>query len=386
MSGALSGKDVVVMSRCSWTLFNFRRSLIRALQAAGARVLALGAAGDGFDTQLGAAGINFEHVPVSRRSLNPLADVALSLRLFTIFRRLRPTVVHCFTIKAVIFGTLAAAAARVPIRVVTITGLGHAFISGSTLLRRTVIALYRQALRRAHAVIFQNADDRALFVQLGLVEPQRTELVPGSGVDLQYFVPAPLPYRERAAPSFLMIARLLQEKGVREYLQAAGAVKALHPSVTFRLLGGADVRNPSALQPEEIAALRASSVVEWIDEVQDVRPYIAAADVVVLPSYREGLPRTLLEASAMGRALIATDTEGCREVVVDAQNGYLVPVRDARALAAAMGRMIDAPAGIATMGANARARAEALFDEQLVIRRTLATYEKLLAQRASTLE
>jgi glycosyltransferase involved in cell wall biosynthesis len=386
MSEALSGKDVVVMSRCSWTLFNFRRSLISALQTAGARVLALGAAGDGFDTQLAAAGIHFEHVPVSRRSLNPLADAALSLRLFTIFRRLRPTVVHCFTIKAVIFGTLAAAAARVPIRVVTITGLGHAFISGSALLRRVVIALYRQALRRAHGVFFQNADDRALFVQLGLVAPERTELVPGSGVDLQYFAPAPLPYRERTAPTFLMVARLLKEKGVREYLRAAGAVKALHPSVTFRLLGGADVRNPSALQPDEVAALRGSSVVEWIDEVQDVRPYIRAADVVVLPSYREGLPRTLLEASAMGRALIATDTEGCREVVVDGQNGYLVPVRDAQALAAAMCRMIDAPACIGTMGASARTRAEASFDEQLVIRRTLATYEKLLAQRASTLK
>jgi len=156
--------------------------------------------------------------------------------------------------------------------------------------------------------------------------------------------------------------------------------------VTFRLLGGVDPRNPSALQPDEVAALRASAAVEWVDEVADVRPYIAAADIVVLPSYREGLPRTLLEASAMGRALIATDVEGCREVVADSRNGYLVPAGDAQALAAAMRRMIQNPSAIAAMGANARAQAEARFDERQVLSRTLAAYEELLASGAAQVE
>jgi glycosyltransferase involved in cell wall biosynthesis len=382
----LRGRHIVVMSRCSWTLFNFRRSLVGALHTAGASVLALGAAGDGFDAQLRAAGIEFQHIPVSRRSLNPLGDALLFVSLVATFRRVRPTLVHAFTIKPAVFGTLAAAAAGVPVRVVTITGLGHAFISGSTLLRRVVIALYRLALRRAHRVFFQNADDRALFIGLGLVPAERSELIAGSGVDLEHFAVAPLPYRAGTAPSFLMIARLLKEKGVREYLQAASALKAAHPQATFRLLGGVDPRNPSALSPDEVAALRASTSVEWIDEVADVRPYIRAADVVVLPSYREGLPRTLLEASAMGRALIATDVEGCREVVVDSQNGYVVPAGDAQALAGAMGRMIEDPAAIATMGANARVRAGARFDERQVLSRTLAAYEELLGCRAAKVE
>jgi len=382
----LRGRHIVVMSRCSWTLFNFRSSLIGALRTAGASVLALGAAGGGFDARLRAAGIEFRHVPISRRSLNPLADALLFISLLTTFRRVRPALVHAFTIKPAVFGTLAAAAAGVPVRVVTITGLGHAFISGSTLLRRVVIALYRLALPRAQRVFFQNADDRALFISLGLVAAERSELVAGSGVDLKHFAVATLPYQAGAAPSFLMIARLLKEKGVREYLQAASTVKAEHPEVTFRLLGGVDPRNPSALQPDEVAALRASAAVEWVDEVADVRPYIAAADIVVLPSYREGLPRTLLEASAMGRALIATDVEGCREVVLDSRNGYLVPAGDAQALAAAMRRMIQNPSAIAAMGANARAQAEARFDERQVLSRTLAAYEELLASGAAQVE
>lgn len=373
-SARLAGKRVCIVSRCARTLFNFRRHLIEDIARAGASVTALGAAGDGFEARLREHGIAFEHIPVGQRSVDPVADLRLVRQLVRRFRAERPHVVHTFTIKPAIFGTLAAWMARVPVRIVTITGVGHAFTTAGFAIRTIVSVLYRVALSRAHVVCFQNADDRELFLRLGLVRRERTLLVPGSGIDLDAFRPQPLPLVAGGAPRFLMIGRVLKEKGVAEFAAAAALIKAKIPHATFTLLGGADARNPSTLSQDELEALRRSSVVEWIDEVADVRPYIAAADVVVLPSYREGLPRALLEGAAMGRALIATDVPGCRDLVLEGQTGHLAEAGNAASLAAAMQKLCDAPQAIALMGRTARTLVETRFDLRLVNRMTLETY------------
>jgi glycosyltransferase involved in cell wall biosynthesis len=372
--GDLRGRRVFVISRCARTLYIFRRSLIADALKCGAEVVALGAGGDGFEERLAAGGIRFEPIPVAMRSIDLLADMRLVMCLVRRFRQNRPDVVHSFTVKPVIFATLAAWLAGVPRRVVTITGLGHAFTTAGSLVRSAVKLLYRVALSRAHVVFFQNRDDRDFFVSQGVVRASIARLIPGSGVDVDRFAPCPLPCEGGAAPRFLMIARLLREKGVREYIRAAHLVKSEHPRASFALLGGTDPRNPSALTKEEIAALQRSGEVEWLDEVTDVRPFIAAADVVVLPSYREGLPRTLLEGAAMGRALVATDAPGCREVVIPGETGYLVRVGDPSSLAQAMARLCELPSEIAILGRRARHLVETCYDQRLVNQACLHSY------------
>lgn len=363
-----------MISRCARTLYIFRRSLIADATKCGAEVVALGGGGDGFEERLAADGIRFEPIPIAMRSIDLLADVRLVMCLVSKFRQSRPDVVHSFTVKPVIFATLAAWLAGVPRRVVTITGLGHAFTTAGSLVRSAVKMLYRIALSRAHVVFFQNRDDRDFFVAEGVVRASIARLIPGSGVDVERFAPCPLPCEGGAAPRFLMIARLLREKGVREYIQAAHLVKREHPRASFALLGGTDPRNPSALSQEEIVALQRSGEVEWLDEVTDVRPFIAAADVVVLPSYREGLPRTLLEGAAMGRALVATDAPGCREVVIAGETGRLVRVGDPSSLAQAMARLCESPREIAVLGRRARHLAETCYDQRLVNQACLHSY------------
>jgi glycosyltransferase involved in cell wall biosynthesis len=355
-------------------LYIFRRSLIADASKSGAEVIALGAGGDGFEQRLAGSGIRFEHIPVAVRSLDLLADLRLMTCLVMKFRQNRPDVVHSFTVKPAIFATIAAWLAGVPRRIVTITGLGHAFTTAGPLVRSVVTILYRIALARAHVVFFQNRDDRDFFVGRGIVRRSVARMVPGSGVDVDRFSPRPLPCEASGAPRFLMIARLLREKGVREFIGAAQRVKIEHPRVSFMLLGGSDPRNPSSLSEDEIQALRSSTDVEWVDEVTDVRPFIAAADVMVLPSYREGLPRTLLEGAAMGRALVATDAPGCREIVIPGETGYLVRIGDPASLARAMTRLCESPLEIAAMGRRARHLVETCYDERLVNRTCLHAY------------
>jgi glycosyltransferase involved in cell wall biosynthesis len=370
----LRGRRIFVISRCARTLYIFRRSLIAEASKAGAEVIAMGAGGDGFEECLERNGVRFEHIPVAMRSIDMLADIRLVMCLIRKFRRSKPDVVHSFTVKPAIFATLAAWLTGVPRRVVTITGLGHAFTTAGSIMRSVVKLLYRMALSRAHIVFFQNRDDRDFFVSQGVVRASIARMIPGSGVDVDRFAPCPLPCEDGAAPRFLMIARLLREKGVREYIRAAHLVKTDHPRATFTLLGGTDPRNPSALPLEEVAALRASGEVTWVDEVADVRPFIASADVVVLPSYREGLPRTLLEGGAMGRALVATDAPGCREVVIPGETGYLVQAGDASSLAQAMARLCESPREIGDLGRRARRLVETCYDQRLVNQACLLSY------------
>jgi glycosyltransferase involved in cell wall biosynthesis len=379
MSRSLTNVRIAVVSRCSRTLYTFRRSLIHRLMEEGAHVTAIGACGSGYEDLLKDEGIEFRHAPVSYRSVNPAADVRLYANLLKRFRETRPQIVHSFTVKPAIYATLAAARAGVPVRTVTITGLGHAFTTAPALITRVTEWLYRTALARASRVFFQNGEDREVFASRGLVDRERTRLIAGSGVDLARFPVVRQPHQSSSTVNFLMIARLLRDKGVKEFAEAAIRLKATNPSARCRLVGGIDTRNPSSLSPDEVESLRRSPALEWVGEVLDVRPHVSWADVVVLPSYREGLPRSLLEGGAMGRALIASDVPGCRDVVRDGENGYLVAPANSEALAKAMTRLAGNPATIERFGRCARETVEGRFDEQIVISETIKAYLQLLS-------
>jgi glycosyltransferase involved in cell wall biosynthesis len=357
---------VVVLGSYAPSLILFRGPLIEALIARGHRVVAMAPS---MSVEVRAAlerlGAEPREVPLVNSSLSPLATARTLRSIAALFREIRPDAVIGYTIKPVTLGSIAAARAGVPRVVALITGLGFAFTEGGGLKRRLsrIVAtrLYRHSLRRCTTVIFQNRDDRAYFrTHRMLPEGPQVAMVNGSGIDLDRFAPAPLP----AGMSFLMISRFLGDKGLREYGEAARRLKASYPHVSFRLVGYPDP-SPDGLATAEIEAMERNGV-ELLGKLDDVRPAIAGASVYVLPSYREGTPRSVLEALAMARPVITTDAPGCRETVVDGKNGLLVPPRDAKALADAMEKLILEPHRLPPMAAASRALAEGKFDVHAV--------------------
>lgn len=361
------GRGTIALSiNTSWNLVNFRSNLIARLQHEGYDVVALSPDDDHRDALL-ALGVRHIAVPIDSSGLSPIRDLALTLRYWRVLRRLRPVAFLGWTIKPNVYGSLAAQALGIPV-INNISGLGTAFITLGV-LTRLVRSLYRTALARSATVFFQNRHDRDQFVAEHLVAAERTALLPGSGIDLARFAPAPLP----ASPIvFLMVARLLRDKGVREFAEAARIVRAERKDAVFRLLGFLDVANRTAIDRAEVEGWQRDGVLAYLGEASDVRPHLAAASVVVLPSYREGMPRALLEAAAMGRPLIATDVPGCTEIARAGDNALLCRVRDTGSLADAMRAMIAlSPAERTAMGARSRAITEAEFDVAVVEQRYL---------------
>lgn len=363
---------IVLLGNCASSIVNFRGPLLSALRSAGCSVTAcapaLGEAADITD-RLERDGIDAVDVPLSRTGLNPLADLKLLFDLVRLFRRKRPDVVLGYTIKPVIYGTLAAWLAGVPRRFALVTGLGYAFTGDAKgkrgWVQRMARFLYRSALARANGVIFQNPDDAALFSDLGLLRKGvPVHLVNGSGVDLNHYRPQPRP-EGNGGPVFLLVARLLTTKGIREYAAAAAGIRSERPDARFLLVGGRDV-NPDAISTAELDRWTADGTLEWLGELDDVRPALGDCDVFVLPSYREGTPRSVLEAMATGRAIITTDAPGCRETVIEGENGFLVPVGDAGALESAMRRFIDDPALAVRMGQRSLEIVRSKYDVRLV--------------------
>lgn len=359
---------ILVVGSLAYSLINFRGALLSEMMRRGHEVICC-AAENSTDVAKALKSIGARYLPLDfkRNSINPLHDILLLLRLIVLLRRLRPDIVLTYTIKPVIYGSLACRLAG-PMRTYSmITGLGYTFGEGLGLRQKVigmiVRALYKAALANNAGVFFQNPDDLALFTSKGIFpDEHKACLINGSGVDTDHFRPVPLPGRPVV---FLLIARLLKDKGIFEYVAAASIVKKRHPEAIFRLLGPFDF-NPAAISKDQIHAWHESGVVEYLGATDDVRPHLAACSVYVLPSYREGTPRTILEAMAMGRAVITTDAPGCRETVRDGVNGFLVPVKDATALANAMERFIDHPELIARMGDSGRKIAEAKYDVRKV--------------------
>jgi glycosyltransferase involved in cell wall biosynthesis len=381
---------IIFFANTDWYLFNFRLSLARALQAQGHEVLLISPPGE-YGARLQALGFRWETVPMDRKSLNPLQELRLMAYLWRLYRREQPALVHHFTIKCVLYGSIAAMLARVPARVNAVVGLGYVFTNQALkarLLRPGVLRLMRLVLNGAHArLILQNSDDMAAFATARLARPQLTRLVMGSGVDLTRFVPRALPDQteqvsHHAQPTRVVLAaRLLWDKGIAEYVEAARQLKAKGLSIRFLLAGAPDPGNPAAIPQATLNGWQAEGLIELLGQVSDMAALFASADMVVVPSYREGLPKSLIEAAACAVPLVTTDAPGCREVVAHEVDGLLVPVKDANSLANAIERLHHDPALARQLGLAARARALREFDERIVIGQTLAVYGELLGGR-----
>ena len=372
---------IILFANTDWYLYNFRRALALAVQAAGHEVLLISPPGE-YGARFGELGLRWIPLPaMDRRSLNPLREVRALAELVALFRRERPTLVHNFTIKCAVYGSLAAMLTGVPARINAIAGLGYVFASEDRrahLLRPLVRMLMRFALRgRRSRLILQNHDDAGMFERHGLIEDARVRVIPGSGADCTRFVPGSRPRNE--PPCVLLAARLLWEKGLAEYVQASRTLHAQGRRVRFLLAGASDPGNPAAVPEATVRSWVDEGVIEWIGHVDDTPALFASTDIFVLPSYyREGLPRSLIEAAACATPLITTDMPGCRDVVTDGVDGLIVPPRNVDALCAAIARLLDAPELARKLGLAARAKTLAEFDERIVIRRTLETYYEVL--------
>jgi len=359
-------RRILVIAGLNRSLINFRGPLIKALCDAGLEVHAAApelTATPVVAEKLREWGVTCHDVALQRAGINPVTDLQGLVGLYRLMRDIRVDAVLGYTIKPVIYGTLAAWLARVPRRFALITGLGYAFTGEATgkrkLIQQMARRLYALALGRAERVFFQNPDDEALFRELKLVPAWvPSTVVNGSGIDLNQFQPAALPKEQTV---FLLIARLLGDKGIREYVAAAREIRKRHPEVVFRLVGAVD-DNPDSVSTEEVESWQQDGTIEYLGRLDDVRPAIEGCSVYVLPSYREGTPRTVLEAMAMGRAVITTDAPGCRETVVDGDNGFLVPVKAVDELVDAMQRFIDNPELVTQMGERSRQVAEDKYD------------------------
>lgn len=357
----------VIAANTSWYLQNFRGELMRDLASVGTDVVAL-APKDEWSPRFKELGARYVDIAMNRRGLNPFGDLLLLARFYRIYSSERPDVVLHNTIKPVIYGSLAARFAGVGRIVNMISGLGFVFIGEGLLqraLRPLAHGLYRRALRKSHKVLFQNPDDRKYFIDHALVPEGKTDVIPGSGVDTERF-----PFAGRKANgkgcTFLFVGRILKDKGVLEFVEAARMTKQSSPDARFQMLGKIDPDNPSHIEESVIRSWVNDGHVEYLGEVNDVRDILGRSDVVVLPSYREGVPRSVLEAMAMGKAIITTDVPGCRETVEHEKNGLLVPPKDVDALGRAMEYMIANPDKRTEMGKESRRIAEKRFDVRRV--------------------
>lgn len=377
---AASPRKVLLFANTEWYLYNFRRSLALALRDAGYEVLLVSPPGP-YGEKLRALGFRWIPAPMERRSLNPLRELALVNWLRRLIRAERVEVVHGFTIKCAVYGSLAARLAGVPARVNAVAGMGYVFTSDdlkARLLRPVVRTLMRVALDgRGARLILQNPDDVALFERARLVDSERVRLIPGSGVDCRRFGPE-AGRGQGGRFRVLLAARLLWDKGLAEYVAAARQLRAEGRDIEFLLAGDPDPGNPAAVPEATVRGWVEEGALSWLGHVDDMPGLFRSVDAVVLPSYREGLPKGLIEAGACGLPLVTTDVPGCREVVSDGVDGLLVPVKDATALAGAIATLQDDPVLRARLGAAARAKALAEFDERIVIERTVGVYREVL--------
>jgi len=355
---------IAVVVNTSWNIYNFRLSLIKALQAQGHTIYAI-APLDKYSENLKAEGCIYEEIKMQNKGTNPLSDLILTFNLYKVYKKTKPDVILQYTIKPNIYGTLAAKLAGIPV-INNVSGLGTVFLHNN-LSSQIAILLYRFVFRFPKKVFFQNNDDRQLFIEKKLIDTNITDLLPGSGVDTNKFTPQP--FKRNPVFRFLLIARLLYDKGIVEYYQAAKRIKQEGHQVEFLLMGSPD-SSAMGIPFSTIQQWHKEKIITYLPFTENVAEFIHQADSVVIPSYREGTPKTLLEAAACGKPLVTTDAPGCREVLQVGANGYLCIVKDAEDLAEKMIKMILlAPEQLQTMGKESRRIAVEKFDEHIVIQK-----------------
>ncbi|SFL02226.1 Glycosyltransferase involved in cell wall bisynthesis [Pseudovibrio ascidiaceicola] len=356
---------ILLVANSSFKLINFRRTLIEQLLREGHELIAA-APRDDYTPDFKKMGVRYIELPMDATGTSVVAELKLLLRIFGITRRYRPDAALGFTIKPNIYGALSARLLGIPF-VPNITGMGSVF-DRDDLFARLIKGLYRSAFRRCPRVFLQNPEDLAFFVKTGLISKEQACLLPGSGVDLTSFHSTALPGNSHRR-TFTLVARMLREKGVLEFVEAARALSPNFPDARFVLLGPSGSGKAGALSEDDMKTLTADGVVEYLGSVKDVRPVVADADCVVLPSYyREGTPRSLLEAAAMGRPIITTTIPGCKDVVDEGQNGFLCEPRSTQSIETAMRQfLLMSETAINEMGHASRKKAEQTFDERIVV-------------------
>ena len=368
---------VTIVLNTSWNLYNFRLGLIDALRQEGYAVTLI-APEDEYSDKLRERGYNFIPVAMNRSGINPGQDLAFFFRLYRIYQSVRPDLTLHFTVKPNVYGTLAAHLLGIKM-INTVSGLGTVFLKQG-ISSRIAQMLYRGTFRLPQQVFFHNRDDYQLFVERGWVSVQETAVVPGSGVNLDQFAPARTDNPVLAKPfTFLLIARLLYDKGIVEYAEAARLLRQRGVLARFQLLGTRDPRHRRGIPDAQVDAWIEEQLIDYQGTTDDVQSFIRRADAVILPSYREGLPRTLLEAASMAKPIVTTDTPGCRHVVKDGHNGLLCRARDADDLAQKMQQLIELPTETRqAMGRAGRALVSERFSEAQVTNQYLLTIERLL--------
>ena len=324
---------IAIVLNTSWNIVNFRMGLIDALQNHGHEVIAI-APKDEYSGKLIEHGCTFVPVKMDSRGINPIKDVALLFELTSIYRKVKPDVILHYTIKPNIYGTIASRMLGIP-SINNVCGLGTAFIQ-KNMLSRIAQMLYRLAFVNSNKVFFQNGEDRRFFEQKGLVKSSQCETLPGSGIDPELFAPT-----EKSSPrfTFLLVSRLIHDKGVLEYVEAVKKLKENNVQARFQILGPVDEKHRRGISTEVVQSWIDEDIVEYLGKTDNVKPYLSEADCVVLPSYREGTPRTLIEAASMGKPLVASNVAGCTNIVKDNQNGFLCNVKDSNDLAEKMEHM-----------------------------------------------
>ena len=357
---------VAVIGGTPDSLVNFRGELLKSLSETCDEVFALSSSSEMAVEDVDDLGVQYGEYFLKRNGFNPFSDVMTFLSLVKFYLKVSPDKVLAYTIKPIVWGGIASRLVRKKDFYALITGLGFAFQGGGVkrnLLRNLVCFLYKMALNNSSAVIFQNPDNLELFVSLGIVAREKCHLVNGSGVDVERFSPRPIPNKKEI--TFLLIARLLGEKGIREYVSAASMVRLRYPEARFLLVGPED-SSPDRIDINEVEKWHSSGVISYEGPTNDVREYIGGCHVFVLPSYHEGLPRTVIEAMAMNRPILTTLAPGCKETVEDGVNGFLVNSKDPEALADKMIWFIENPTRLGEMGKHSRTLAEAKFDVRQV--------------------
>ena len=370
------GKHIAIVLNTSWNVFNFRLNLLKALQKDGYKITVI-APRDEYSTLLKKEGFNYVDLKMDNDSTNILKELKLIIHMFTLYKSIRPDVLLQYTIKPNIYGTLVSTVLKIPV-INNISGLGTIFLK-EKILYKFVRYFYKIILRFPKKVFFQNKYDHQKFLNLKLVKEKNSETIPGSGIDADRFKPIKREYKNKTF-HFLMIARLIKDKGLVEYIDAIKIVKKKYPSIKFQLIGSLYLTNPTAISQEELDVWIKDDLVEYLGTSNQMEEIIAVADCVVLPSYREGLSRVLLEAASMEKPIITTDVPGCKDVVDHGVNGFLCEVKNSESLAEQMIRMLKLSIEEReTMGKRSREKIIKEFHEDILINKYMKTVKEIIS-------